>query len=99
MSAAAPVAAPPPASPPPRRRIRWVWWTLGALLVLVLLVIGAITWVMTTPEGARLVLGRVSTMLGEGTRFSGVDGRIGGLLRIDTIEISRPDMYVRVEGF
>ncbi|HWH42454.1 MAG TPA: translocation/assembly module TamB domain-containing protein [Usitatibacter sp.] len=98
MSAEAPVPA-PPAAPPPRRRMRWVWRTLAAVALLLLVVIGAITWVMTTPEGARLVLGRVSTMLGEGTQFSGVDGRIGGLLRIDTIEISRPDLYVRVEGF
>ncbi|HET9580830.1 MAG TPA: translocation/assembly module TamB domain-containing protein [Usitatibacter sp.] len=97
MSAQAPAA--PPAPPPPRRRLRWLWWSLAIVAAIVLLAIAAIAWVFTTPEGARLVLGRVSGMLGEGTRFSDVEGRIGGRLRIGTIEVSRPDLYVRVEGF
>jgi translocation and assembly module TamB len=99
MSAEAPVAAPPPAPPPRRRRTRWLWRVLAAIVLLVLLAGGFVAWVLMTPQGAKLVMGRVQNMLGEGTRFSEVEGRIGGPLRIGTIEISRPDMYVRVEGF
>lgn len=98
MSAQAPVTA-PPAAPPPRRRLRWLWGVLAALLFLVLLAVAAVVWVLSTPEGAKLVLGRVQGALGEGTTFSDVEGRIGGTLRIGTIEVSRPDMYARIEGF
>src|SRR5512140_2468358 len=98
MSAEAPATAPAP-PPPPRRGVYWIVWVLVVFLVIVLLAVATVTWVVTTPEGARLVLGRVSGMLGEGTRFSGVEGRIGGTLRIGTIELSRPDLYVLVGGF
>lgn len=97
MSAEAPTA--PGSAPPPPRRTRWLWRVLIALLVLVLVAIGTVTWILTTPEGAKLVLGRMQGMLGEGIRFSEVQGRIGGTLRIGTIEVSRPDMLIVVEGF
>src|SRR3954470_15817507 len=99
MSAEAAAASPPPAPPPQRRRLRWLWWLLAAVIVLAVLVIGFVTWVVTTPEGAKLVLGRVQAMMGEGVRFTDVQGRIGGTLRVGTIEVSRPDMYVLIEGF
>jgi translocation and assembly module TamB len=81
------------------RRRRWIVGTLAGIAVLVLLVVGGAAWVLTTPQGARLVLGRVQSMLGEGVRLEGVEGRLGGLLRIATIELSRPDMYVLVRDF
>lgn len=98
MSAEAPAARPEPPAPR-RRRVHWAWRVLAVLLVVVLLVLAAIAWIVTTPEGARLVLGRVSGMLGEGARFSDVEGRLGGTLRIGLIEVSQPDLYVRIDGF
>src|SRR5437879_4100404 len=99
MSAEQPIAAPasgPAAPPPARRRRRWAWRVLAAAGVLLLLAVGAIVWVVLTPEGARLVLTRATHMMGEGATLEGVEGRIGGLLRIRSIEISRPDMYVLI---
>ncbi len=72
---------------------------LLALLVLALVGAGVVTWVFTTPRGARLVLNRVTKMAGDGVRLEGVEGRIGGTLRIKLIEVSRPDMYARIDDF
>lgn len=99
MSAEAPTTEPPAAPPPRRSRMRWVWRAFAALALIVLLAVGFIAWVLTTPEGAKLVLGRVQGMLGEGTRFADVQGRIGGGLRVGTIEVSRPDLYILIDGF
>ena len=101
MSSTAPVDPPlaPPASPPPRRRRRWLLRILLALLAIVLVIAGFVTWVFTTPQGARLVLNQAMKMAGEGVTFDGVEGRIGGVLRIKRIEVSRPDMYARVDDF
>ncbi len=73
--------------------------SLVATAVLVLVAIGALTWLLTTSGGAQLVLGRVQGMLGEGARLEGVEGRLGGLLRISRIEVKRPDLYVLVQDF
>ncbi|HUP31304.1 MAG TPA: translocation/assembly module TamB domain-containing protein, partial [Usitatibacter sp.] len=72
---------------------------LLALVVLVFVGVGVVTWVFTTPQGARLVLNRVVKMAGDGVKMEGVEGRIGGTLRIKMIEVSRPDMYARIDDF
>lgn len=78
---------------------RWLWRALAVVLALLALGIGAVLWILTSQGGARLVLGRVQAMLGEGARLEGVEGSLGGLLRIKTIELSRPDLYVLVQDF
>lgn len=89
---------PPPSAPsPPRRRRRKLKIAAWIFVVLLLLVAGVAYWIVATPGGAQLVLGRIAGMLGEGTKFEGVEGRLGGRLRIKAIEIDRPDLYVRVE--
>jgi len=90
--------APPPA-PEPRRRRRWLWITLAVLLALVLAVVGGLTWLVKTPEGARFALDRAMRLGGEGLRYEGLEGSIGGPLRIAVIEVSRPELYARIEGF
>ena len=97
MSAAAPTA---PSPPPRRRRSRWVR-ALIALLVLVAVLVVAVAvvayWMLATPGGAQFIFGRVSGALGQGTRVEGVEGALGGPLRIKLIEIDRPELYVRVD--
>ena len=82
----------------PRRR-RWLWRILIALLVLVALVIAGVAWLFTTQSGARFALQRAQRLAGDGITFEKVEGSFGGVLRIGVIEVSKPDMYARVEGF
>ena len=83
--------------PPPRRRRHWGRIVLVALVIL-LAVAGAIGyWIVATPGGAQLVLGKVASLLGKGAKIEGVEGRLGGMLRIKSIEIDRPDLYVRID--
>jgi translocation and assembly module TamB len=98
MSADPPVES-APAAPPPRRGRRWIARGLMGVLVLLVLLAGVIAWIFTTSQGARFVLGRAAGMAGEGVTLEGVEGRIGGLLKIRRIEVSRPDMYARVDDF
>lgn len=70
---------------------------LVVVLVLVALLAGATYWLLGTSGGARLVLGEVRGLLGPGARIEGVQGRIGGVLRVKSIRIERPDLLVRLE--
>ena len=88
--------APPPV-PPPRRRRRWPWVVLALLLALILVLVAAVAWILGTTQGTRLVAGQVTRLAGEGVKLEGVEGRIGGVLHIDRVEVSRPDLYARVE--
>ncbi len=94
MSAAAPAAP-----PPPRRRLwpRVLAIVLAVIVILLLAVAAGVYWVLSTPSGAQFVFGKVSGMLGQGARIEGVEGRLGGELRIKTIDIDRPDLYVHVD--
>jgi translocation and assembly module TamB len=72
---------------------------LVALGVLLLLAIAAGTWLLTTTGGAKLVLSQATRAAGGGIRYEGVEGSLGGPMKIALIEVDRPDLYVRVEGF
>lgn len=87
---------PPP--PPPRRRRRWALWLLLAVLAIVALVLAGAWWLVGTESGARLAIEQARGLAGEGTRIEGVQGRLLGGLKVDRIEIDRPDMYLRLEG-
>src|SRR6201996_5546946 len=89
----------PGPTPPRTPRRRRVLRALGiVLLVLVLLVVAGAWWALGTTSGANVLLARAANALGQGTRIEGVEGRLGGAVRIATIEIDRPDLYVLVEG-
>ena len=98
MGAAAPILEPPPPPRTPARR-RWLARVLLGLAVLVLLAIAAAAWLLTTSGGAQLVLSQVTRAAGGGIRYEGVEGSLGGPMKIALIEVDRPDMYARVEGF
>jgi translocation and assembly module TamB len=70
---------------------------LVLVVVLVVVVAVAFYWVFATPGGAQFVFNHVTGALGHGARVEGVEGAVGGPLRIKLIEIDRPDLYVRVE--
>ncbi len=98
MSAEAPVLESPP-PPGTRARSRWVTRVLLLMAILVLVAVGAVMWVLHTQGGARFVLGQVTRLAGDGIRYEGVEGSLGGPMRIKLIEVSRPDMYARIEDF
>src|SRR5215831_15292349 len=98
MSATASSA--PPAVPPPRRRHPW-WlrafaWLVFIFMVLVVVAAAGVYWLLNTPGGAQFVFNHVTPRLGQGVRIEGIEGAIGGPLRIRLVEIDRPDLYVRV---
>src|SRR3954471_2181761 len=94
MSATAPDLAP---SPPPRRRRRWPWILLALVAALVVLAVAAVAWLLGTSQGARFVTGHVTRLAGDGVKLEGVEGRLGGRLSIARVEVSRPDLYARVD--
>ncbi|HUQ29849.1 MAG TPA: translocation/assembly module TamB domain-containing protein [Usitatibacter sp.] len=77
-----------------RRTLRWV---LVAAIVLIVVAIGLGYWIVATPGGAQLVLGRAAGMLGKGAKIEGVEGRLGGRLHVKLIVVDRPDFYARIE--
>jgi translocation and assembly module TamB len=82
---------------PPRKRRRWGAIALIALLALLAaLAIGA-WWIVATPGGAQLVLARAAGALGKGTKIEGVEGRLGGVLKVKSIEIDQPDLFVHID--
>ncbi len=93
---AAPVEPPP--APPPRHRHTILATALVTVVVVLALLVAAVYWVVATPSGAKFVLGRAASMMGEGTRLEGVEGRLGGALRIQALEIDRPDLFVHLDG-
>lgn len=99
MGDAAPAPASPPPAAPPRRRRRWPWLLLLAIVGPLVVGVALVAWLLGTPQGARFALDRGAGIAGGGVHFEGVEGRIGGLLRIATIEVSRPDLYARIENF
>src|SRR5438270_13505574 len=76
---------------------RIVRWTLAAAAIAIVVVVAAGYWIVATPSGAQLVLGRVAGMLGKGARIEGVEGSLGGVLRAKLIVVDRPDFYVRID--
>jgi translocation and assembly module TamB len=91
------MSASAPPSPPPRRRRRWGLIALVSLALLIAVAVGGIYWIVATPGGAQLVLGKVAALLGKGAKIEGVEGNLGGLLRIKSIVVDRPDFYVLIE--
>ena len=76
------------------KAIRWI--LVGALLAM-LVIVAAGYWIIATPGGAQLVLGRAAGMLGKGAKIEGIEGRLGGVLRVKLIVVDRPDFYVRID--
>gem|GEM_PF-2454276 len=96
MSAAAPVA-PPPAPRPPSRWPRVLAIILAILVLMVLALVGAAWWLLGSSGGARFLASKAGTVLGPGAQVEGVEGRIGGLMKIRAIEIDQPDLYVHID--
>ena len=76
------------------RPIRFVLIALAALVALLFI---AFAWLMHTQGGARFVLGQATRAAGEGIRYEGFEGTLGGPMRIKLIVVDRPGLYVRVE--
>ena len=72
-------------------------WIVAGVVVVILVVAGAGYWIVATPGGAQLVLGRIAGALGKGAKIEGVEGRLGGVLRVKLIVVDRADFYVRID--
>jgi translocation and assembly module TamB len=87
-------------APAPRRRlwVRLVRWALllGLASVLFVCVVGY--WLVGTQGGAEYAFGKVQELIGKATKIEGIEGTIGGTLKIRMFEIVRPGLVVRIEG-
>ncbi|HEY2629815.1 MAG TPA: hypothetical protein VGI57_11855, partial [Usitatibacter sp.] len=87
-----------PATAPKRRRFRWLRWLVLLVLASVLFVCVVAYWLVGTQGGAEYAFGRIQGWIGKATKIEGIEGSIGGVLKIKTFEIVRPDLVVRIEG-
>ena len=90
------MSAPAPAAPPRPPR-RWLVWLLAIVVALALVVVLGGAWLLRTEQGARFALERAVRAAGDGIRYEGVEGTLSSVLRVKVIEVSRDDMYARVE--
>lgn len=77
--------------------MRWLARIAAVLMALLLVVAIGAWWLLATPEGARFVLNQAIHAAGEGVRYEGFEGALGGPMRIRLLEVSRPDLYVRID--
>jgi autotransporter translocation and assembly factor TamB len=70
---------------------------VATFAIVVVLAVAVGYWLLATPGGAQFLGGKVASLLGQGARIEGVEGRLGGLLRIHAIEIDRQDLFVHVD--
>ena len=70
---------------------------LLGVAVLALLLLGAALWLFKTPQGARFALDRGIAAAGGGVTYEGLEGSLGGPMRIKLLEVSRPGLYARVD--
>src|SRR6187399_3209008 len=98
MSAEAPILESPP-PPHTRARRRWLLRVFLGLVVMAILACIAAGWLFTTTGGAKLLLSQVTRVAGGGIHYEGVEGSVGGPMKIKLIEVDRPDMYARIEDF
>jgi translocation and assembly module TamB len=72
---------------------------IAAVIVAILLVLaGFVAWLFLTSSGARFALDRATRIAGGGITYEGVEGSLGGPMRIAVLEVDRPGLYARVEG-
>jgi translocation and assembly module TamB len=89
-----PLVPPPPAAPRPRRAWdgRWQRWLLGVIASLILIVVGALVWLDTTP-GHRFLASRIATIKpvsGLRIRVDRIDGSIYRKLVLHNLALSDP---------
>jgi translocation and assembly module TamB len=75
---------------------KWVRWLLGALAITLLVVIGLVTWLVTTEAGLRRSIAFVESLDAVKIRVEGASGRLIGPLSIGSIEIDHPRASIRI---
>ncbi len=68
------------------------------VLAAILFVCVVVYWLVATEPGAQFAFGRIQQIIGTATKIEGVEGSIGGTLKIRVFEIVRPGLVVHIEG-
>jgi len=83
-----------------KRQIRpWVRWLAAGIAGLLLAVLLAATWLVTTEAGLRRAVALAESLGTVQIRLEGARGRLIGPLDIDAVEIEHPRASIRVRGF
>lgn len=93
-------AAPPPAPPaPPRRRSRWLralGWCFGGLLALLLILLGALGWLLGTDSGLQALIGLARDHAPGTLIVERAEGRVLGDLRVAGFDWRNGELHVHV---
>ena len=78
-----------------KRALRYLAY---ASIAFAAIVAGALFWLLETQHGAQFAFGKLRQLIGAATTIEGVEGSLGGTLRIGRFEIVKPGLVVRIEG-
>jgi translocation and assembly module TamB len=78
--------------------LRWLRWAVYGVLASLVLAFALAYWLVATEGGAQFAFGKIQQLIGTATKIEGIEGSIGGVLRIRLFEIVRPDLVLRIEG-
>jgi translocation and assembly module TamB len=77
---------------------RWARWLLGGIAALLLVLLAAAAWLVTTEAGLRRAVSFVERVGPVTIRVEGASGRLIGPLRIDAVAIEHPRAEIRIAG-
>ena len=77
---------------------KWVKWALAGFAALLLVVLLAATWLVTTEAGLRRAVTLVESVGSVTIRVEGASGRLIGPLVVDAVEIEHPRASIRIAG-
>ncbi len=89
---------PTPTQAPARRSWRWLWWLLGILLALLLVIAGTAAWLLNTTSGARFAIDRgLGVSGGQGT-VENLQGNLWNGLTADSVRFATPSLELEVDA-
>ena len=77
---------------------KWVRWSLAGIAALLMGVMLAVAWLVTTEAGLRRAVTLVESIGSVRIRVEGASGRLIGPLAVDAVEIEHPRASIRIAG-
>src|SRR5690606_38535275 len=69
---------------------RWIWWTLGSVLGLVLLAVLAVVWLVNTQSGTRAIFAIARNVTNDALQVRSIEGSIAGPLSLRELTYTDP---------
>jgi translocation and assembly module TamB len=75
---------------PRRSPVRWLVWTAGGFVLLLVVVVGFMLWSVNTPVGTRTTFNLAQRVLGEALHIEQVEGTLAGPLTVRGLRYNEP---------